>query len=61
VYVSSAGLSKPREDNITKSHYFRVMLHGNIVYLNVAEKTRRLKDGRTRKDRFLYSVTDKIK
>ena len=55
-YVRSSGLSKPRKDRITGFHYFKVRLHGNYVYLNVAEEVRR---GNVR--RYMYSVTDRIK
>lgn len=59
VYVRSASLSKDRpKDSITKFHYFKVMLHGNTVYLNVAVETN--SKGKTRR-RYVYSVTDKIK
>ena len=43
-YVGSSGLSKPRKDRITGFHYFRARLHGNHVFLNVAEETRVSKD-----------------
>lgn len=55
-YEGSADLYKARKDNISKFHYFKVMLHGNVVYLNVAEEVHKGK-----KKRYLYSVTDKIK
>lgn len=55
-HEKSADLYKDRDDKISKFHYFKVRLHGNIVYLNVAEEKR----GNKRK-RYLYSVTDKIK
>ena len=59
-YVGSSGLSKPRKDRITGFHYFRARLHGNHVFLNVAEETR-VSKGRMQKIRYLYSVTDRIK
>nr|DAI98682.1 MAG TPA: hypothetical protein [Caudoviricetes sp.] len=59
-HVKSSGLSKVRDDRITKFHYFKARLHGNIVYLNVAEETR-VSKGREQKIRYVYSVTDKIK
>lgn len=58
---ATSGLSKPRKDRITGFHYFKARLHENHVYLNVAEEVRKMKDGRTRKERYLYSITDKIK
>ena len=60
-YTVSAELSKKRKDKITKFHYFKAQLHGNLVYLNVAEETNRLKDEQTRKERYLYFVTDRLK
>lgn len=56
-YVSSSGLSKERKDKIKKFHYFKAQLHGNQVFLNVAEESNNRKVGR----RYLYSVTDKMK
>lgn len=58
-YVKSASISKPRpNDRITKFHYFKVRMHGNNVFLNVAEETN--KRGKVT-NTYLYSVTDKIK
>ncbi len=58
-YVKSSLITKERpNDKIKEFHYFKVMIHGNYVYLNVGEekysnnKTKRL---------YLYSVTDTIK
>ena len=58
VYVGSAPLSKGRKDNIARFHYFKATLHGNTVYLNVAED---YNNGNKIRRRYLYSVTDKIK
>lgn len=55
-YVRSSGLSKTRKDKITGFHYFKVKLHGDYVYLNVAEE---VKGGKMK--RYVYSVTDRIK
>lgn len=56
VYITSAGLSKQRKDKISAFHYFKVTLHGNTAYLNVAEEIRN-----RRAHFYVYSVTDKIK
>ena len=55
-YVRSSGLSKPRKDKITGFHYFKARLHGNYVFLNVAEE---IKGGKIKQ--YVYSVTDRIK
>lgn len=60
-YVSSSGLSKQRKDKIVGFHYFKMQLHGNTVFLNVAEERRKSANGMVKVVRFLYSVTDRIK
>lgn len=60
-YVQTSPLSKLRKDKISKFYYFKVRLHGNHVYLNVAEEKYSMKSGHIRYRRYLYSVTDKIK
>ncbi|MBD5240657.1 MAG: hypothetical protein HDS59_01040 [Barnesiella sp.] len=55
-YVGSSGLSKSRKDRITDFHYFRARLHGNHMFLNVAEA--RTPSGKVKR-RYLYSLTDK--
>lgn len=55
-YAGSAMLSKERKDRITKFYYFKAQLHGNRVYLNVAEE---IKGGKIK--RYVYSITDKTK
>lgn len=55
-YAGSAMLSKERKDRITKFYYFKTQLHGNRVYLNVAEE---IKGGKIK--RYVYSITDKTK
>ena len=46
--------------NITTFHYFKTRLHGNDVYLNVAEETSISGHSQTKRH-FLYSVTKHIK
>ena len=60
-FVTKAGLSKPRTDDIKRFYYYRVELHGRTVYLNVAETDYRRKNGKIYHSRFLYSVTPSIK
>lgn len=61
VYVKSASLSKDRpKDRITKFHYFKIGLHGNNVYLIIAEESK-IPKGKLQHKRYVYSVTDKIK
>lgn len=58
--IKSATLSHERDDNIVGFHYFKVSLHGETVYLNVAEESRGGKVRYHIRD-FLYSITDKIR
>lgn len=61
-FVKKAGLSKTRNnDKIKRFYYYKATLHGKTVYLNVAETDVVKKRGKIAHDRFLYSVTDKIK
>jgi hypothetical protein len=46
--------------NITMFHYFKTRLHGNKVYLNVAETSVAINETTTKR-RFLYSVTKHIR
>lgn len=59
-FVRVGELSKARKD-ISRFYYFEVKLHGDTVYLNVAEREFMTKQGRIVYERFLYSVTDSIK
>lgn len=65
-FVRSAGLSKPRKDNIVAFHYFKLpgYLHGNTAYINVAEENEYHKrtDGETqiRKNYYVYSIVDRL-
>ena len=65
-YVQSSNLFKPRKDNITTFHYFKVKkgLHGSTAYINVAEQ--RIAPGpesgrtETRATYFVYSITRRL-
>lgn len=60
-FVSKASLSKPRKDDIKRFYYFKAILNGRTVYLNVAETDFVRPNGKYFHDRFLYSVTDSVK
>ena len=60
-FVKKVVLSKTRKDNIKRFYYYEATLHGKTVYLNVAETDFVNKYGNIKHERFLYSVTDKIK
>ena len=60
-FVKKVGLSKTRKDNIKRFYYYEATLRGKKVYLNVAE-TDIFRDGKgLNHERFLYSITDKIR
>ena len=60
-FVKKAEKSKPRTDNIERFYYYETDLHGQKVYLNVAETEMENHKGKIIRERFLYSITDKIK
>lgn len=61
-YVRSAEISPDHPKTWAKRfHYFKGEIGGKTVYLNVAEAEFENKAGKKKYDRFLYSVTDKIK
>lgn len=61
-FITKAGLSKPREDEIKRFYYYRtVNRNGKEIYLNVAETDHRKRNGRWFHKRFLYSITRTIK
>ena len=60
-FVTKAALSKPRTDEIKRFYYYAVQLHGQTVYLNVAEYEHVRDDGKIDRKRVLYSVTDHLK
>ena len=62
VYVkTSDSLSHERKDKIKRFYYLESEIDGKMVYLNVAETDEKSKKGVIWHNRFLYSVTDKIK
>ncbi len=58
-YVKSSAVDKPRQDTISRFHYFKDS--EKELYYNVAEITRKGKSRRTRPFYFLYSATGHIK
>lgn len=62
VYVkTSDSLSHERKDKIKRFYYLESEIDGKMVYLNVAETDEKSEKGVIWHNRFLYSVTDKIK
>lgn len=61
-FKTKAKLYKPRNhDDIKRFYYYEAKLHGQTVYLQVAERDFVRKNGRIRHSRFLYCITDKLK
>lgn len=60
-FIKKTGLFKPRKDDLKRFYYYEAELHGNKVYLSVAEKGFVLPSGKIRHYRFLYSIKDRIK
>lgn len=62
VYVkTSDSLSHDRKDKIKRFYYLKAEIEGKTVYLNIAETDERSNKGVVWHNRFLYSITDKIK
>ncbi len=62
VYVrTSDSLSHERRDKIKRFYYLKSEIESKTVYLNVAETDEKSKKGVIWHNRFLYSITDKIK
>lgn len=62
VYVkTSDSLSHERKDKIKRFYYLKSEIEGRIVYLNIAETDEKSNKGAIWHNRFLYSVTDKIR
>lgn len=62
VYVkTSDSLSHDRKDKIKRFYYLKSEIEGKTVYLNIAETDERSNKGVVWHNRFLYSITDKIK
>lgn len=60
-FVAKAGLSKQRSDDIRRFYYYRAEINGKTVYLNVAETDYKRPNGKMFHDRFLFSITNKVK
>ena len=60
-FVRKAGLYKERRDKIKRFYYYKTEIRGKKAYLNVGETDYINKRGKIKHERFLYSVTDKIK
>lgn len=60
-FVKKAALSKTRKDGIKRFYYYAAQLHGQTVYLNVAEFEHIRENGKISRWRVLYSVTAHIK
>lgn len=62
VYVkTSDSLSHERKDKIKRFYYLKSEIEGKTVYLNIAETDEKSEKGVIWHNRFLYSITDKIK
>ena len=62
VYIkTSDSLSHDRKDKIKRFYYLKSEIEGKTVYLNIAETDERSNKGVVWHNRFLYSITDKIK
>lgn len=57
-YDGESALTHPRNDNIEHFYYFKTILRGQEIRLNVAKKVETFRNGRTRVGYFLYSVND---
>lgn len=58
-FIKSSEISKQRKDNIVKFHYFKDK--DEEIYYNVAEEKFQKNNGEIYLNRFLYSITNKIK
>ena len=59
-FVKKSKNYKERNDNIARFYYYKVRLHGSTIYLNVAEKEKRV-NGTIKRNRYLYAVTKNLK
>ena len=57
-YIERSELTHSRTDYITAFYYFKAILHGKEVRLNVAKKERTYTGGKTKATYFVYSVND---
>ncbi len=61
-FVKKSGLHKSRpKDDIKRFYYYKTSLHGDTVYLHVAETDFFNKRGSMKHKRFLYAATTKLK
>lgn len=58
---TSDSLSHERKDKIKRFYYLKSEIDGKTVYLNIAETDEKSDKGVVWHNRFLYSITDKIK
>lgn len=57
-FVKSSPLHKKRNDDIQRFYYYKDKYKN--MYYNVAETARKIKSGKIKIDRFLYSITNEI-
>lgn len=57
-FIDEAVLSHPRNDGIERFYYFKTMLRGQEIRLNVAKKVETFRNGQTHVSYFLYSIND---
>ena len=60
-FIRKTTNSKQRRDDIKRFYYYEAELRGKKVYLNVAERDFTGKYGNILHERFLYSITDRLK
>lgn len=60
-FVTKTKLYKQRKDNIKRFYYYEVLIHGRKTFFDVAEEDFIDKNGKIKHQRYLYSITDKIK
>ena len=57
-YLDDSELTHPRTDDIQHFYYFKTILRGQEIRLNVAKKVETFRNGHTHVSYFLYSVND---
>lgn len=60
-FVTKSKLYKERKDDIKRFYYYKLEHEGTTLFLQVAETDLTNKKGKIRHNRFLYSITKKIK
>lgn len=58
IYIEDSALTHPRRDNIVHFYYYKTVLHGRTVRLNVAKDVEELRNGRIIVTYYLYSIND---